>query len=40
MCKISNLLEIANMDFLACEICPKMSFLGQGSTLVAPNLTK
>ena len=40
MCKISNLFEIANMDFLACEISPEMPFFGLQPTLVAPNSTK
>ena len=40
MCKISNLFEIANMDFLASKICPKMPLLGLQPILVAPNSTK
>ena len=40
MSKISSLFEIANMDFLACEIYPKMPFLGLQPNLVAPNSTK
>ena len=36
MCKISNLFENANMDFLACEIYPKMSFLDLGPILADP----
>ena len=32
MCKISNLLDIASMDLLACKICPKMPFLDLGPT--------
>ena len=40
MCKISNLFEIANMDFLASKICPKMPLLGLQPISVAPNSTK
>ena len=33
MCKILSLFEIVNMGVSACEICPKMAFLGPGLTL-------
>ena len=33
MCKISSLFDIVNMGILACEICPKMTFLDPGLTL-------
>ena len=36
--KISTLFEIVNMGVLACEICPKMIFLGPGPTLGPPYL--
>ena len=33
MCKILSLFDIVNMGVSACEICPKMTFLGPGPTL-------
>ena len=33
MCKILSLFGIVNVDVSACEICPKMTFLGPGPTL-------
>ena len=34
MCKVLSLFEIVNMGISACEICPKMTFLGSVPNLV------
>ena len=34
--KKKSLFEIVKMGILACEICPKMTFLGPGPTLGPP----
>ena len=38
VCKISSPFDMVNLGILACEICPKMTFLDQGLTLGPPYL--